>query len=126
MRATIAYTCARILLLVVSMILLYLAGARGLLLLALAFLVSGIASFVLLSRQRDVMSSALMARIRNGRQRAADIRARIEEGARAEDEDLGRCFSAAEGWLFMRPLPYSYRLDERKPCSACGLKPAST
>ena len=88
MRATIAYTSARILLLVVSVILLYLAGARGLLLLALAFLVSGILSFVLLSRQRDVMSSALMARIRNGRRRAAEFRARIEEGARAEDEEL--------------------------------------
>jgi hypothetical protein len=88
MRATIAYTTARILLLVVSLILLYLVGARGLLLLALAFVVSGIASFVLLSRQRDVMSSALAARIRNGRRRAAGIRVRIEEGARAEDEDL--------------------------------------
>jgi uncharacterized protein (DUF58 family) len=85
MRATIAYTSARILLLVVSMILLYLAGARGLLLLALAFVVSGIASFVLLSRQRDVMSGALMARIRNGRNRAVRFRARLEEGARAED-----------------------------------------
>jgi len=83
-----AYTSARILLLVISMILLYLAGARGLLLLALAFLVSGILGFVLLSRQRDVMSGALLARIRNGRQRAAGFRARIEEGARAEDEDL--------------------------------------
>jgi uncharacterized protein (DUF58 family) len=88
MRATFAYTSARILLLVVSVILLYLVGARGLLLLALAFLVSGILSFVLLSRQRDVMSSALMARIMNGRQRAAEFRARIEEGAQAEDEDL--------------------------------------
>jgi uncharacterized protein (DUF58 family) len=88
MRTTLAYTSARILLLVVSMILLYLAGARGLLLLALAFVVSGILSFVLLSKQRDVMSSALMARLRNGRQRAAGFRARIEEGARAEDEDL--------------------------------------
>ncbi len=87
MRTTIAYTSARILLLVVAIILLYLAGARGLLLLALAFVVSGIASFVLLSRQRDVMSGALMARIRTGRQRAAGFRARIEEGARAEDED---------------------------------------
>jgi Mn2+/Fe2+ NRAMP family transporter len=87
MRATFAYTSARILLLVVSVILLDLAGARGLLLLALAFLVSGIASFVLLSKQRDVMSSALMARIRSGRQRAAGFRARIEEGTRAEDED---------------------------------------
>jgi len=85
MRATIAYTSARILLLMVSMILLYLAGARGLLLLALAFVVSGIASFVLLSRQRDIMSGALMARIRNGRNRAVRFRARLEEGARAED-----------------------------------------
>ena len=87
MRATLAYTSARILLLVVSIILLYLIGARGLLLLALACLVSGIASFVLLSRQRDVMSGALMARIGNGRRRAAGFRARLEEGAQAEDDN---------------------------------------
>jgi len=87
MRATLAYTSARILLLVVSIILLYLIGARGLLLLALACVMSGIASFVLLSRQRDVMSSALMNRIRNGQRRAAGFRARLEEGARAEDDD---------------------------------------
>jgi uncharacterized protein (DUF58 family) len=87
MRATLAYTSARILLLVISVILLYLVGARGLLLLALAFVVSGIVSFVLLSKQRDVMSSALMTRIKNGRQRAVGFRARIEEGTRAEDDD---------------------------------------
>jgi cell division protein FtsW (lipid II flippase) len=87
MRTTLAYTSARILLLVVALILLYLAGARGLLLLALACVVSGIASFVLLSRQRDVMSGALMSRIKTGRQRAAGFRARLEDGARAEDED---------------------------------------
>ncbi len=89
MRTTLAYTSARILLLVVSLILLYLIGARGLLLIALACLVSGIASFVLLSKQRDVMSSALMARVRGGRARGrmAGFRARIEEGARAEDDD---------------------------------------
>jgi TctA family transporter len=87
MRATLAYTSARILLLVAAMVLLYLAGARGLLLLALAFVVSGILSFVLLSRQRDVMSGALMARLRSGRERAAGIRARLEEGSRAEDDD---------------------------------------
>ncbi len=68
MRATLAYTSARVLLL------------------ALAFAVSGIASFVLLSRQRDIMSGALLARLRNGRARAAGFRARLEEGARAEDE----------------------------------------
>jgi hypothetical protein len=91
MRTTLAYTSARILLLVVSLIVLYLIGARGLLLLALACLVSGIASFVLLSKQRDVMSSALMARVRGGRDRDAgrfaSFRARLEEGARAEDDD---------------------------------------
>ena len=87
MRTTLAYTSARILLLVVSVILLYLVGARGLLLLALACVVSGIASFVLLSRQRDVMSRALMARIRTGQRRMAGFRTRIEEGAQAEDDD---------------------------------------
>jgi hypothetical protein len=87
MRTTLAYTSARILLLVVAIILLYLIGARGLLLLALACVVSGIASFVLLSRQRDKMSGALMARIRTGQRRATGFRARLEEGARTEDED---------------------------------------
>ena len=88
MRTTLAYTSARIMLLVVSVVLLYLAGARGLLLLALAFVVSGIASFVVLSKQRDKMSGALMSRIKNGQRRASGFRARLEEGARAEDDDL--------------------------------------
>jgi hypothetical protein len=87
MRATFAYTSARILLFVGAVILLYLVGARGLLLLALACLVSGIASFVMLSRQRDRMSGALLGRIRNGQRRAAGFRARLDEGARAEDDD---------------------------------------
>ena len=87
MRATLAYTSARIVLLVVSAFLLYLAGARGILLLALAFVVSGIASFVLLSRQRDVMSGALRSRLNSRRPRNGGFRARLEEGARAEDGD---------------------------------------
>ena len=52
MRATFAYTTARILLFAAATGLFYLAGARGLLLLGLALLVSGAASYVLLSRQR--------------------------------------------------------------------------
>ena len=87
MRATLAYTSARIALLVVSAVLMYLVGARGLLLLALAFVVSGILSFVLLSRQRDVMSGALMARLKNRRPRGPGFQARLEEGTRAEDQD---------------------------------------
>ena len=78
MRAALAYTSARIVLLVVSAVLLYLAGARGLLLLALAFVVSGILSYVLLSRQRDQMSGALMARLKNRRPRSPGLRARLE------------------------------------------------
>jgi cell division protein FtsW (lipid II flippase) len=88
MRAALSYTSARVLMLVVSLVVLYLAGARGFLLIAVACLVSGIASFVLLSRQRDVMSSALMSRIRTRQQRRPGLRARLEDGARAEDDDL--------------------------------------
>ncbi len=80
MRATIAYTTARILLFAAATGLFYLAGARGLLLLALALVVSGIASYIVLSRQRDAMSGALMNRFRT-------MRERIDEGAKAEDED---------------------------------------
>jgi len=79
MRATLAYTSARLVLLVVSTVLLYMAGARGLLLLALALVVSGAASYILLSRQRDAMSGALVNRFRT-------LRARIDEGAKAEDD----------------------------------------
>ena len=59
MRATLAYTTARILLFVAATGLIYLAGARGLLLLGLALVVSGAASYILLSRQRDAMAGAL-------------------------------------------------------------------
>jgi hypothetical protein len=90
MRNGLAYTSARILLLVVAFGLLRLAGVRGWALLALAFLVSALASYVLLSRQRDIMSSAIARRLsksprRPRRRRLAEFRARLEEGTRAED-----------------------------------------
>jgi hypothetical protein len=87
MRTAFAYTTARILLFVVATVVLYLVGARGILLLALALVVSGIASYVLLSKQRDRMSGALTNRLGNGRRRARDFKARLDEGARAEDDD---------------------------------------
>ncbi|HEV3294134.1 MAG TPA: DUF4229 domain-containing protein [Streptosporangiaceae bacterium] len=80
MRATLAYTTARILLFLVAGGLFYLAGARGLLLLGLALAVSGVASYIVLSRQRDAMSGALVNRFRS-------LRSRIDEGATSEDED---------------------------------------
>jgi hypothetical protein len=79
MRATLAYTAVRFLLFAVAVGLIYLAGARGLLLIALALLVSGAASYVLLSRMRDTMASSINRRIES-------VRSRIDEGSRAEDD----------------------------------------
>ena len=79
MRATIAYTAARILLFAVALGLIYLAGARGLLLFALALLVSGAASYILLSRMRDTMAGSISRRIDS-------VRSRIDQGASAEDD----------------------------------------
>jgi hypothetical protein len=86
MRTTIAYTCARLLLLIVALWLLDLAGARGIMLFALAFVVSGLASYVLLSRQRDLLSAVLSRRLGRVERKASEFRARIEEGAAAEDD----------------------------------------
>ncbi|HUN35767.1 MAG TPA: DUF4229 domain-containing protein [Trebonia sp.] len=87
MRTGFAYTSARILLFVAAMGLLYLAGARGLLLVALALVISALASYVLLSRQRDAMSAALSGRLTKTQRKAAEFKARLEEGAAAEDID---------------------------------------
>ena len=80
MHATFAYTTARILLFAVVVGLLYIVGARGLVLVALALLISGVVSFIVLSRQREAMSGAIVSRISNFRQR-------LDEGTRAEDDD---------------------------------------
>lgn len=79
MRATFAYTTARILLFLAALGILYLVGARGWLLLALALVISGIISLVALSRQRDAMSGSITTRLSN-------FRRRIEEGTRREDD----------------------------------------
>ena len=80
MRATFAYTTARILLFVAATGLIYLAGARGLLLLGLALVVSGAASYILLTRQRDAMAGALSRRL-------GSFRSRLDSGSRMEDDD---------------------------------------
>lgn len=82
MRNTIVYTAARLLLFAIAFGLVYLLGARGVLAIILAFLVSGLASFVLLSRQRDAMSSTLVEAL----DRRRGIGARLEQGAAKEDQ----------------------------------------
>jgi Mn2+/Fe2+ NRAMP family transporter len=101
MRATLAYTSARVLLFVAALVILYVIGARGLALLALALLVSGIASFLVLSKARDRMSASLSDRLSarqasretqqpktsSLRARFEEFGARLDEGAAVEDDE---------------------------------------
>jgi hypothetical protein len=79
MRATIAYTGARLLLFGVALGLIYLTGIRGLAWFALALLASGLASYILLWRMRDTMAGSINRRVES-------VRSRLDEGARAEDK----------------------------------------
>lgn len=64
MHPTLVYTASRIGLFVVTLGVLYLAGLQNPLWLILAaFLISGIASYVLLSKQRDAMSERISHRV---------------------------------------------------------------
>ncbi|TDC92240.1 DUF4229 domain-containing protein [Actinomadura sp. 7K507] len=69
MRSVIFYTAARLAIFLATMGVLALAGARGFLLLMLALLISGVVSYVLLSVQRDRMSSAVLSGVRAQRAR---------------------------------------------------------
>lgn len=87
MRTALTYTLSRLILFVVVLLLLDLAGARGILLVALALLISGLLSYVLLSRQRDAMAGSLRGRLSGRTRRADSFRTRLAEGTRAEDAD---------------------------------------
>jgi hypothetical protein len=80
MRATMSYTVLRLLLFFAALWLLYLAGARGFVLLILAAAISALISFVVLNRLRDSMSAALSGRV-------SRFRSRLDEGTRSEDVD---------------------------------------
>lgn len=65
----------------------YLFGARNWLLLVLALVISSIASYVLLSRQRDKMSAALVARREQRSAQRVSMSARLKAGSQVEDSD---------------------------------------
>lgn len=83
MRSVLAYTAARVALFAAAAGVLYLLGARGLLLVALGVLLSGLVSLVLLSHQRDKMSASVLAAARRGRRK---IEAKVEESRTREDD----------------------------------------
>ncbi|WP_433329611.1 DUF4229 domain-containing protein [Spirillospora sp. CA-294931] len=78
MRSVFLYTAARFGIFLATAGILFLFGARDLLLLGLAVLISGVISFVLLSRQRDAMSAAVVTGVRGGR-------AKLDKSRTSED-----------------------------------------
>jgi hypothetical protein len=87
MRAFLVYNAARLGLFLVAFGLLYLIGVGGLMRWALALIISGIASYVLLSQLRDKVSASVEGRVNHVREKATTVRTRLEEGAAAEDVD---------------------------------------
>jgi hypothetical protein len=80
MRATLSYTVLRLAVFAALLGLLYLAGARGILLVGVAAAASAAISYFALSRQREAMSGSISQRITNARDR-------LDEGTRAEDAE---------------------------------------
>ena len=87
MRTAFVYTSARIIMFGASVTVLFWAGARGILLLGLALLISALLSYVLLNKQRQIIASKLNGRLSRVGQKASELKERIDEGARAEDDE---------------------------------------
>ena len=95
MRSVLAYTSARILMFGCAVILLYAAGARGILLLGLGLVISALASYILLNRQRAILADKLNGRLsRAGSKvsskvssKATEFRERLDEGTKTEDAE---------------------------------------
>jgi hypothetical protein len=80
MRATLLYTLLRLGIFAVALGALYLIGARGIVLLVIAAVISAALSYVILFRQREAMAGSISGRISRARER-------LDEGTRAEDID---------------------------------------
>ena len=87
MRSVLAYTSARILMFGCAVILLYVAGARGILLLGLGLVISALASYILLNKQRAILAGKLNGRLSKVGSRATELRERLEDGTKSEDEE---------------------------------------
>lgn len=87
MRTAFAYTSARIIMFGASVVVLYWAGARGILLLGLALIISALLSYVLLNKQRQIIAGKLNGRLSRVGAKAGELSRRLDEGTRAEDED---------------------------------------
>jgi hypothetical protein len=80
MRATLYYTALRLGLFAVALGLLYLVGARGILLVGIAAVISALVSYLILGRYREAMAGSISRRITSARER-------LDDGTSAEDID---------------------------------------
>jgi hypothetical protein len=87
MRTAFAYTCARIIMFGASVMVLFWAGARGLLLLGLALVISALLSYILLNKQRQIIAGKLNGRLSRVGAKASELSQRLDEGARGEDAE---------------------------------------
>jgi Protein of unknown function (DUF4229) len=87
MRTAFVYTSARIIMFGASVLVLFWAGARGLLLLGLALVISALLSYVLLNKQRTIIADKLNGRLSRVGSKATEFTQRLNEGAALEDAD---------------------------------------
>ena len=87
MRTAFAYTSARIIMFGASVLVLFWAGARGLLLLGLALIISALLSYVLLNKQRTIIAGKLNGRLSGVGRKASEFSKRLDDGAALEDPD---------------------------------------
>lgn len=84
MRSWLTYTAARLALFAAAFGVVYLFGARSWIALVLAWVISGLASYVLLSKWRDQMSTSVTEWSDNRKDKA--VGDRLVHGAAREDE----------------------------------------
>jgi Protein of unknown function (DUF4229) len=89
LRTAFVYTSARIVMFGASVLVLFWAGARGLLLLGLALIISALLSYVLLNKQRTIIADKLNGRLSRVGKKATEFSHRLDEGAALEDADEG-------------------------------------
>ena len=87
LRTTFVYTSARIIMFGASVLVLFWAGARGLLLLGLALLISALLSYVLLNKQRTIIADKLNGRLSRVGGKATEFTSRLNEGTALEDDE---------------------------------------
>jgi Protein of unknown function (DUF4229) len=87
MRTAFVYTSARIIMFGASVMVLYYAGARGVLLLGLALIISALGSYILLNKQRQIIAAKLNGRLGRVGEKASGLSKRLNEGTHAEDDE---------------------------------------